>query len=96
MEPMTFAKASSRDDSLLTASDIPGTERNVVMTKLTTNDITAAILEDREELAKSEAGRLLLAMTLAAPPCVDEHGNEYTGEPMITVEQLVAIVIGKP
>lgn len=40
------------------------------------------------------AGRLHVAMALIAPTCVDEDGNEYTGEPLIDAEGFRRILEG--
>jgi hypothetical protein len=45
-------------------------------------------------LPQTPAGRLELALALAAPPCVDDEGNEYTDEPMIDAAGFLAILSG--
>jgi len=43
---------------------------------------------------KTLAARVEFAMMLLAPPCVDEDGNEYTGEPLIDAEGFRRIMEG--
>lgn len=55
-------------------------------------DITDAVIADRRKLVKTPAGRMAVAMALLCPQCVDEYGNEYIGEPMITPDGFIAIL----